>query len=739
MARSEELQIVVKAIDEASATLKAIHGDLEKMGVHAQQTSTHIDALGNKLTSLGQRVKEGLGIAVGQAIFGELERGFSDLMGLFPKIIATGSTYLDQLHQIQLITGMTAEQTSLFASATKDLGIPTDALDTLFSRLGKNLATNEAKFRDLGVATRDSNGAMLGAAQVIDNLRQQVVKHGDALLTTGAAVELFGKSAATLLPYLHLTNQELADLNTNTARWGGVVSQQAIEGAHQFSVAMNSLGQGITDIATNIFSALSPYLTAFVDAFSKFVQSHLQQIINFAVQVASVVMGVLGGLFGFSVDFSKATDSAAAGMNKVTGAAPPWVSAADMAKKATAAFTDGIKDQIAAIDAHLKAITESARQRKAIEQEEALRKSLANARSQLADLQGNNPFLGGLSAAEQVLAMQKHAQDIANAKKTVDAAQESLGNFQLDQKDQAERQLLERQKSRLNDLLTAHKEANAGIGAGANNLGGLIDKRFSDTFKNIGVNVAAFQKTAADAFRGGSEAAKGFLDILLGTQQFTQYGSTSFRTGGLVGALQAFGQAAMETAKQIGIAIARIQGFFANPSVDTSPGWGFLDPGNPRNIWNGDPLGVGKGGHAAGGWVGLNGPEISLLGERGPEYVVPNTGALGPEFTIHNTSTAVERINTANTMIFSTLIAPAATVIGATGTSLDLSSLQSIAGNAGSLADKLDLLLLHGTMSAQMKSAIVAAVNVIPATDTLNRARTAAYLVVTSSQFQVQR
>lgn len=28
--------------------------------------------------------------------------------------------------------------------------------------------------------------------------------------------------------------------------------------------------------------------------------------------------------------------------------------------------------------------------------------------------------------------------------------------------------------------------------------------------------------------------------------------------------------------------------------------------------------------HAAGGWVGLNGPEIGLLGEKGPEYVVPN-------------------------------------------------------------------------------------------------------------------
>lgn len=28
--------------------------------------------------------------------------------------------------------------------------------------------------------------------------------------------------------------------------------------------------------------------------------------------------------------------------------------------------------------------------------------------------------------------------------------------------------------------------------------------------------------------------------------------------------------------------------------------------------------------HAAGGWVGLNGPELGVLGEKGPEYIVPN-------------------------------------------------------------------------------------------------------------------
>jgi hypothetical protein len=42
-------------------------------------------------------------------------------------------------------------------------------------------------------------------------------------------------------------------------------------------------------------------------------------------------------------------------------------------------------------------------------------------------------------------------------------------------------------------------------------------------------------------------------------------------------------------------------------------------------------------------------------------------------------------------------------------------------------------------MSTAMRSAIVTAVNAVAATDTLNRARGALYLVLTSPQFQVQR
>jgi hypothetical protein len=76
------------------------------------------------------------------------------------------------------------------------------------------------------------------------------------------------------------------------------------------------------------------------------------------------------------------------------------------------------------------------------------------------------------------------------------------------------------------------------------------------------------------------------------------------------------------------------------------------------------------------------------------------------------------------------------------GTSIDLSDLQSIAAadlTGGALADALDTRLLHNTMSSQMRSAIMTAVQAVSTTDLQGRARAAVYLVASSSQYQIQR
>jgi hypothetical protein len=71
---------------------------------------------------------------------------------------------------------------------------------------------------------------------------------------------------------------------------------------------------------------------------------------------------------------------------------------------------------------------------------------------------------------------------------------------------------------------------------------------------------------------------------------------------------------------------------------------------------------------------------------------------------------------------------------------LDLQNEQALAGNADALIDRLDALLFAGGLSAELRGIVRDAVNGIqPPTRTLDRARSAVYLLVTSPEFVVQK
>jgi uncharacterized protein (DUF1800 family) len=112
-------------------------------------------------------------------------------------------------------------------------------------------------------------------------------------------------------------------------------------------------------------------------------------------------------------------------------------------------------------------------------------------------------------------------------------------------------------------------------------------------------------------------------------------------------------------------------------------------------------------------------------------YPVPGTSVEGPEFGIETTSTAIVRQNFVTTLAFGKLASP-----GGSGTALDLSGLAALAEDPDALVERLDRLLLHGTMPTAMRDAVLAAVS---AADANARAAAALQLVAGSSQYQVER
>jgi uncharacterized protein (DUF1800 family) len=128
----------------------------------------------------------------------------------------------------------------------------------------------------------------------------------------------------------------------------------------------------------------------------------------------------------------------------------------------------------------------------------------------------------------------------------------------------------------------------------------------------------------------------------------------------------------------------------------------------------------------------------SVFNFYSPNYPLAGTPLLSPPSTLLDTASVLVRSNFVYALLFDT-IAPDPTIPGAIGTTAPLTSMLTSAGDAGALADRLNALLMHGTMSAGMRQAVMNAVNAIPTSDAIDRVRAAAYVVGTSAQYQVEQ
>jgi uncharacterized protein (DUF1800 family) len=140
-----------------------------------------------------------------------------------------------------------------------------------------------------------------------------------------------------------------------------------------------------------------------------------------------------------------------------------------------------------------------------------------------------------------------------------------------------------------------------------------------------------------------------------------------------------------------------------------------------------------------------------------PDYPLPgNPGVVAPQFQLVNANTSMGWTNFANDLIYwwydkGKGVAARTDLTGSTGTLLSYSTFETDASNATKLIDRMDRLLTGSKVGAAGRSAIAAAINTYTSVDTWltdannqsswqrERVKTAAYLLIASPHFQVQR
>jgi uncharacterized protein (DUF1800 family) len=123
----------------------------------------------------------------------------------------------------------------------------------------------------------------------------------------------------------------------------------------------------------------------------------------------------------------------------------------------------------------------------------------------------------------------------------------------------------------------------------------------------------------------------------------------------------------------------------------------------------------------------------SVFSYFSPSFRVAGTGVpplTGPEFQSLTSVTALERANFVAKLIGGGFGADVA---------IDYSPFTSLASDPGALVDACSQIFMGGRMSPEQRNEIVAAVMVTPASNALERTRTALYLTLVAAQAQVDR
>ena len=124
-----------------------------------------------------------------------------------------------------------------------------------------------------------------------------------------------------------------------------------------------------------------------------------------------------------------------------------------------------------------------------------------------------------------------------------------------------------------------------------------------------------------------------------------------------------------------------------------------------------------------------------------PNYPITNTRLVGPAFGIYNVNTAFSRLNFLNQLLHWGGMGADSSVVGSTGSNVNLTAFEADAADPVLLVNRLSNLVTGGRMTAANKQLIVNAVaawtSAQSSTWRTERVRTAAYLVLASPTYQV--
>jgi ribosomal protein L12E/L44/L45/RPP1/RPP2 len=196
----------------------------------------------------------------------------------------------DQLSKLSQSTGVSIEKLSALKYAAELSDVSLEDLAKALVMTAKRADDASEAYASLGIAVRNSDGSLRGADELMVDVAEKFSKMEDGAGKTALAVELFGKSGASLIPLLNSGRDGIKEMADEAERLGLILDTKTGQAAERFNDNLTRLNATKTGLVNTITAKVLPTLTMYTN-----------QITESAQKTGSLKIAAEAGAAGFKL------------------------------------------------------------------------------------------------------------------------------------------------------------------------------------------------------------------------------------------------------------------------------------------------------------------------------------------------------------------------------------------------------------------------------------------------------
>jgi hypothetical protein len=259
--------------DTFNRAMQVARADLDRTSQSAKGTSTQLEGISRQLTAIS-RLQIGRAIVDGfQVLSGAVRSATSQISG----IVSSVSTSLDSLNDLSNRIDVPVQKLQGLGLAAKLSGVDTEQFATAVTRLGVSIGKADPggafdkTLRSVGVSLAEIRG--LRPEQQFEAISAAIGALPTSADRAAAAVEIFGKQGAALVPLFKEGAASVEELTARAERLGIIVSEDQVANIAEMNDAFDLVSATVEGIIGQVTGNLAPVVTAIADEFLAFVES----------------------------------------------------------------------------------------------------------------------------------------------------------------------------------------------------------------------------------------------------------------------------------------------------------------------------------------------------------------------------------------------------------------------------------------------------------------------------------